>query len=157
MPYDVFPSSNRPLKHRQRTPFEWAVMLIGCQLAVVNLGLGAALTISDPARTSAASFNVLKQLMPMSGYGWLFIGTGLVAVVAQVSWRLGLVTAMHALAGLVCVFWSVAFSVAAAQAPTASVTGVWAYFGLGLTHWVIAGVTAVAAWDEHQNPSATHV
>lgn len=128
----------------RRTPTEWAIMLIGCELAVINLGLGAALLFGLPSRTAAVSFTPIKDLAPIHWWGVAFILTGLLAITCQALQRFKVVAAAHAAAGFACLFWAIAF-LSGLNNPNVTATGIWAYLGLGLTHWTVAAVASVEA------------
>jgi hypothetical protein len=112
-------------------------MMVGCELAVVNIGLGLTLLLGLPTRTAAASFDPIKNLAPIHVWGWLFVTTGVVAIAAQLWQRYLAVSTAHAVAGMSCLFWTFAF-VTGLNNPAASGTGIWAYLGLGLTHLIVA-------------------
>lgn len=128
---------------------ELAIAFIGIVLAGMNLGLGLSLLRAGPLRTSAASFDVIKDAAPMHSWGWAFIITGVAAILAQVSMRLVPLAVVHIAAGLICLFWCVAFKMALI-APAASVTGPWAYGAIGLIHLTVAGATIVEAYFEEK-------
>lgn len=136
-----------PLVHPaivRRSPYEWAIMVIGCELALVNFGLGAMLVWGLPTRTNAASFDTIKDLAPMHLWGWLFMVTAVLGIVGQAFMKYSIVTLAHFMAGTAAMFWVIAFVIGLAN-PNASGTGIYAYVALSLTHWIIAGTTFVGA------------
>lgn len=123
-----------------RPPHEWALVVLACALAAINLGLGLSLLTAGPLRTSAVSFDPIKAVAPIHWWGLLFIVTGVAALAAQVGERFRAMTAAHFTAGAVCMFWAAAFA-AGLSNPAASATGIWAYLALGVSHVTVA-VTA---------------
>lgn len=129
---------------KKRTPYEWAVMLIGCEMAIINTGLGLSLILSNHRRFAAPSFDPIKELMPMHYWGVTFILTGLLAIGGQAFFRYWVITVGHAIAGCICLWWTCAFTLGLSN-PVASATGIWAYGGLAATHLTVAGCTLVTA------------
>lgn len=130
-----------PPTHR-RTPFEWALALIACGLGVVNIGLGLALAFGAPLRTAAVSFDNIRAVAPVTGWGTAFVITGVVALLCQSGQWFRVLGAAHFCAGIMCLFWAGAFLLGVLQSPVVSLTGVAAYAGLGWAHIVIAATTA---------------
>lgn len=132
--------------HR-RTTNELALAFIGVVLAVMNLGLGMSLLRAEPPRTSAPSFDVIKDAAPIHWWAWGFMTTGVLALLTQITMRLIPLGVVHAVAGVLCLFWAGAFKLALIN-PSASVTGPWAYAALGLVHLAVGGACVVEAWFE---------
>lgn len=134
--------------HR-RGPNELALAFIAVALAFMNIGLGWSAVRASPLRFSAASFDVLKMTASMPTWGWMFIATGTVAMVAQLTMRPLPLGTSHLVAGLLCLFWAAAFR-QALQSPAASVTGPWAYMAIGLTHCALGAASLVQWWFDQK-------
>lgn len=126
----------------KRTPSEWAVMVIACVMATISAGLGLSLLISPAARFAAASFDPIREVAPLRVWGAAFLIAGTAAVLGQTVKWFRAVALAHACCGFMALFWSGAF-VTGLGNPNASTTGIWAYLGIGLTHWVVVAVALV--------------
>lgn len=117
-------------------------MVIACVLALISFGLGVSMMVADPHRLAGASFNPIREAAPIHVWGIAFAVAGFAGGASQVVRWFGVVAAAHACCGFMCLFWAGAF-VTGLSNPAASVTGIWAYLGLGLAHSVICAVAAM--------------
>lgn len=109
----------------------------GMMLAVVNVGLGAALLLGGPRRHTSGAFAVPGQLLPIRVWGVLFLLAGAACAVAAVCLRragavsVGLGAGLHAA-------WAAALAGSAVTDPTAALTGAVVYAWIALLHVLTA-------------------
>lgn len=109
----------------------------GPLLAILNVGLGLALLLGDPLRTSAPSFMSAREIMPISFWGLAFLVGGLVCALAYRSRMYG--PALIAAGAGVHAFWAVSLGTAAYYDNRAALTGVVVYSWTTLCH-IVAGI-----------------
>jgi hypothetical protein len=109
----------------------------GTLLAWLNLALGWVLVLGAESRTSAASFVVVREIMPVQVWGVLFLIGGLVCAVAHRLSRFGAV-AVASGAGIYA-FWATSLWLAVLRDDSAALTGAVVYTWLMLVH-VLTGL-----------------
>lgn len=107
---------------------------LGFFLALLNIGLGWVLIVGDPTRTSAPSFQVARELLPIQVWGLLFLLGGIICAVADRVGRMGAIGV--AIGAGVHAFWASALWQAVASDNGAALTGAWVYTWLSVVHVV---------------------
>lgn len=122
--------------------YAWAVSLIATLMAVGNVALGAVL-VAAPQRLSLASFNYITAGRWGGAMAWGagFTASGLVALFGQYTHRKWPTRVSHSASAIGCVWWVLAFAVAATRSPAAGLTGCVAYGIIGVVHAVVAVVS----------------
>lgn len=104
----------------------------GALLAVLNLGLGLALLLGDPLRTSSPSFATAKTIMTIDQWGLLFLLGALVCAVAYRCGRWGAV--LVGVGGGIHAFWAMGLLQSARWDNRAAIMGIVVYGWIALLH-----------------------
>lgn len=96
---------------------------------LLALGLGLAYTLGDPARYESPSNRLLRDMMPIRAWGFVFLAMAAVMLAAWLTERRDVMIAALCLGFAFYTVWSVTFLVAAFTVPLAAATGpmVWGF------------------------------
>lgn len=108
----------------------------GALLALLNVSLGVVLLLGGPLRTSAASFDTVKMLLPIPAWGLLFLLGGLICALAADRGRIG--AALVGVGAGIHACWAVALLDAAEHNDRAALTGIVIYAWAALLHFTTA-------------------
>lgn len=104
--------------------------------ALTDVTLGLVLLVGAPARTSAPSFAVAKQVLPIHTWGALLLAVGLTVIALRLSHQRAVVPLC--LGGAYYLFWLGTFALAGALNPAAALTALPPYAALAWGHYLLA-------------------
>lgn len=102
---------------------------------IFSLAIGLSYILGDPERTSTPAFHYVREIAPLSTWGWAFLVIALLEVLAL--WkqsRYFMVTALAIAVGAYLA-WSLSFVVSIIQTDDASLTAPWLWLLASVAHY----------------------